>query len=87
MPTLRPGQLVLADRRRSAVVGDVVIARDPRTSELIVKRLTSIEDGFWLEGDAMRTESAASSSDSWVFGPVSGLVAVVVVPRSTAGPR
>ncbi|MEN9693421.1 MAG: hypothetical protein RLZZ330_1065 [Actinomycetota bacterium] len=69
---------------REPVVGDVVVARHPETGGLIVKRLTKIEsDGYWLEGDAMQTSTASSSSDSWVFGAVNrdAIVGVVLVRR------
>ncbi|MEY4322324.1 MAG: hypothetical protein RL410_105 [Actinomycetota bacterium] len=70
LPTLKAGQLVLV-RRVKPQVNDIVVARHPHTAELIIKRVTKIEaDGYWLEGDAHRPESAVSSSDSWVFGAV-----------------
>jgi nickel-type superoxide dismutase maturation protease len=69
-PTLRAGQLVLVVRKQPKI-NDVVVARHPENDELIIKRLTKIEaDGMWLEGDAHTPETAASSSDSWVFGAV-----------------
>lgn len=80
MPTLRPGQLIVYVAGREPAVGDVVVARHPETGELIVKRLTKIEsDGYWLEGDAMQTSTASSSSDSWVFGAVNRDAIVGVV--------
>ena len=85
LPTLRSGQWLLVDSRRAARVGDVVVARDPRTDLPIVKRLTQIENGFWLEGDAHDPASAATSSDSWVFGAVAGLDGVVVVGLQKGG--
>ena len=81
LPSLRSGQLLLIDRRRTAVVGDVVVARDPRTDVAVVKRLTGIEQGYWLEGDALVSGTASTSVDSWVFGPVPELEGVVVLPR------
>ena len=70
LPTLRAGQLVLV-RRTEPKVNDIVVAEHPVTEDLIIKRLTKIEaDGYWLEGDAHRPETAATSSDSWVFGAV-----------------
>lgn len=80
-PALRPGQMILVDCRRRPHVGDMVIAKDPRNGEPIVKWLTQIEDGYWLEGDAMQARTAESSADSWVFGPVQAIDAVVIWPR------
>lgn len=84
LPTLKPGQLIFYSIGIEPAVGEVVVARHPETGVLIVKRLTKIEsDGYWLEGDAMQTSSAASSSDSWVFGAVNrdAIVGVVLVLR------
>lgn len=82
LPTLKPGQIIFYLRSAESAVGDVVIARHPETGGLIVKRLTKIEsDGYWLEGDAMVSSTASSSSDSWVFGAVSrdAIVGVVFI--------
>jgi hypothetical protein len=57
------------DLGRAPVVGDIVVAVHPLIEGEIVKRLTRIDpDGYWLEGAAMRIETAASSKDSWVVG-------------------
>lgn len=82
LPTLAAGQLAVFDTRRPAEVGDIVAAIDPRTGNEIVKRLTQVEAGYWLEGDAHNARTAASSADSWVFGPVASLLGVMVWPRS-----
>ena len=82
LPTLKPGQIIFYLRGAEPAVGDVVVARHPETGSLIVKRLTKIEsDGYWLEGDAMVTSTASSSSDSWVFGAVArdAIVGVVLI--------
>jgi hypothetical protein len=82
LPTLRPGQLIFYSFGIAPAVGDVVVARHPETGGLIVKRLTKIEsDGYWLEGDAMVSSTASSSSDSWVFGAVArdAIVGVVLI--------
>ena len=84
LPTLRNGQLVLVSHRREPAEGDVVIARHPSTGILIIKRLTKIEaDGYWLEGDAHQTATAAASQDSWVFGAVTrdAIAGTVIFPR------
>ena len=82
LPTLKPGQVIFYSVGAEPAVGDVVVAKHPETDGLIVKRLTKLEsDGYWLEGDAMQTATAASSSDSWVFGAVSrnAIVGVVLI--------
>lgn len=80
LPTLKPGQIIFYWQGAEPEVGEVVVARHPETGALIVKRLTKIEsDGYWLEGDAMATSTASSSSDSWVFGAVSRDAIVGVV--------
>jgi hypothetical protein len=80
VPTLKPGQVIFYSVGAEPAVGDVVVARHPETGGLIVKRLTKIEsDGYWLEGDAMVSSTALSSSDSWVFGAVARDAIVGVV--------
>lgn len=80
LPTLKPGRIIFYLKGAEPAVGDVVIAQHPETGGLIIKRLTKIEsDGFWLEGDAMISSTASSSSDSWVFGAVSREAIVGVV--------
>ena len=77
-PTLRDGQVVVV-RRRLPAINDIVVAHHPVTGELIIKRLTRIDGGgCWLEGDAHRPETAATSSDSWTFGdvPLSNIIGV-----------
>ena len=84
LPTLKPGQVIFYSLGVEPALGDVVVARHPENGGLIVKRLTKIEaDGYWLEGDAMQTSTAASSSDSWVFGAVNrdAIVGVVLENR------
>lgn len=84
LPTLRPGQIVVGDKSRDAVVGDVVLLEHPETKEWIIKRLTQIEGAeYWVEGDAHDPKTAATGSDSWVFGPVTQnhIKAVVIYPR------
>jgi nickel-type superoxide dismutase maturation protease len=83
-PTLKPGDVVVASKRREPQVGQVVIAAHPETGAWIIKRLTKIEaDGFWLEGDAHDPGTAATSADSWVFGALAReqIHAVVIWPR------
>ena len=83
-PTLRPGQIVVGDKSREALVGDVVFMEHPETKGWFVKRLTQIEgDDYWVEGDAHDPKTASSSTDSWVFGPVTRdhIRAVVIYPR------
>jgi signal peptidase I len=83
-PTLRPGQIVVGDRSREALVGDVVLLEHPETNAWIIKRLSQIEGAdYWVEGDAHDSKTAATGSDSWVFGPVTQdqIRAVVVYPR------
>lgn len=89
-PTLKPGDVVMADRNRKPKVGRVVIAEDPRSGAWIIKRLTKIEaDGYWLEGDAHDPSTAATSADSWVFGAIKRdqIKAVVIWPRLKKSPN
>jgi signal peptidase I len=83
-PTLRPGQIVVGDRSRKPQVGDVVLLEHPETKAWIIKRLTQIEGAdYWVEGEAHDPKTAATGSDSWVFGPVTRghIRAVVIYPR------
>lgn len=82
-PTLKPGDIVVANTRKTPREGHVVIARSPQTGEWIIKRLTKIEsDGYWLEGDAHEPGTAKTSTDSWVFGAVQrdAIAAVAIWP-------
>ncbi|MFV2172820.1 S24 family peptidase [Actinomadura sp. LOL_016] len=80
LPGLRPGDWLVV-RTGAARTGDVVVARHPeRTELLIVKRAVRRErDGWWLESDHQR---APGRRDSWDFGAVpDGLVVGRVVAR------
>lgn len=84
LPTLKPGSWVVARWGKEPKLGEVVIASNPRDERLIIKRLVKIEkDGYWLEGDGMRSSTASSSQDSWVFGAVKReqILGVVMWPR------
>ena len=69
LPTLRPGDFVIVDRRPHKdwrpSRGDIVLARDPRERErTLVKRVSRCEEGdAWLLGD-----NPDSSTDSRTFG-------------------
>ena len=68
LPTLVPGQVVMATRRwRPVRVGDVVVVPDPRDhGRLVVKRVARRHGGLLeLVGD-----NPEFSTDSRVFGPV-----------------
>jgi hypothetical protein len=77
LPTLRPGDLLLARRASRARPGQVVVVtwRDHRP--VSVKRLLRADvGGWWVERD-----NPAEGVDSWSAGPVphDGLLAVVVL--------
>ncbi len=78
-PTLCDGQFVLVDPRRSAEVGDVVVACDPRQPTLeIVKRVHATD----VEGLDLRSDNPDHGTDSRTFGPVpAALVEGVVTLR------
>lgn len=78
LPTLRPGEAVLARRTSRARPGQVVVVtwRDHRP--LSVKRLLRADPGggWWVERD-----NPAEGADSWSAGavPPDGLLAVVLL--------
>lgn len=75
LPTLRPGDLLIVDRRAKPVPGDVVVARHPDGIQ-IVKRVRSVDrHGVWLAGD-----NQAMSTDSRRIGPLAsdGIAGVAV---------
>jgi len=76
LPTLRAGDRCIVQWGALIRVGDVVVARRPdRTDLLVVKRIVAIDgDGAWLEGD-----NAQGSHDSWVFGAVPDQLVLGVV--------
>ena len=67
IPAYRPHTIIFALRFIPLTIGDVVLARDPRDSRVIIKRISQIEhDAFFLVGD-----NEQESTDSRVFGFVS----------------
>jgi nickel-type superoxide dismutase maturation protease len=71
-PTLLPGDWLLADpeayRRRSPLVGELVLVMDPReATRLLVKRVSAVHSDGRLE---VHGDDAAASTDSRVFGSV-----------------
>lgn len=74
LPTLRPGDRVLAVRGKRARPGQLVVVPDPRSADrLLVKRLVRMELGRGV----VSGDNAESSTDSAVFGPVSITARVV----------
>ena len=71
-PALRPGDWLLVLRTGRAKPGQVVIARNPeKTSMLLVKRVgrRTPDGAYWVESD----NPAARAVDSRRFGPIAGL--------------
>lgn len=67
LPTLRPGDRVLAVRGKRARTGQLVVVRDPRSPDrMLVKRLVTMRG----KRAVVRGDNAAYSTDSAVFGPV-----------------
>jgi nickel-type superoxide dismutase maturation protease len=85
-PALHPGDWLLVLRTRHARPGQVVIARNPETPDmLLVKRLARrLTDGtYWLTSD----NPEAGAVDSRRFGPVStALIQGRVLFRYRRGP-
>ena len=79
-PTLRDGDRLLLDHRRTPKTGDVAVVRLP-DGVLAVKRLEMYDDGWWVSRD-----NPDEGVDSWTLGaPVDAVLAVAVVrlwPRS-----
>ncbi len=77
LPTLKPGQIVIATRHFKPQVGQIIVVQHRGIQK--IKRLTSISDsGFFVEGD-----NAKKSTDSRHFGAVDhhSLQALVIWPR------
>ncbi len=75
LPTLRGGEFVLINPDRTAEIGDVVVAANPTTGLVIIKRIAPAPHGttgLWLLSD-----NRAEGNDSRSFGPV--------VPDSVVG--
>ena len=90
LPTLRPGDWILARRTRRIRPGQVVLAWHPaRDGLLLVKRAArKVEGGWWLESDF---PEAPGARDSRAFGPVPedriiGRVLARYYPLRTARP-
>jgi len=79
-PTLRDGDRLLLDHRRTPRVGDVAVVRLPG-GVLAIKRLETYDDGWWVSRD-----NPHEGVDSWTIGaPVDAVIAIAVVrlwPRS-----
>ena len=85
VPSLLPGDRLLAVRVTSAPPGALVVVADPRLPlRKLVKRVVAADDqGLVVQGD-----NAVASTDSRAFGPVPSVWARVVYryhPRSRAG--
>lgn len=84
MPTLRPGDIVLAQRRR-AKANDVIIFS--RAGKEVIKRIRSIEDGkYYVVGDNLQ-----HSTDSRHYGFINksdilGNI-MIVLPKSVPPPK
>ncbi|MGI8684713.1 MAG: nickel-type superoxide dismutase maturation protease [Acidimicrobiales bacterium] len=85
LPTLRPGDRVLAVRPTRPRRGDLVVVRDPRQPDrLLVKRVATVGAG----GVVVLGDSPRSSTDSRTFGPVTtvrGRVVYRYAPSGRAG--
>ena len=67
LPTLRPGDRVLALRLFRARPGDLVVVRDPRRPDrLVVKRVAEVGPA----GSTVLGDNPQASTDSRSFGPV-----------------
>lgn len=66
-PTLVDGQFVLFDPARTAVVGDVVVARHPSQPIDIVKRVASIDPAGLVE---LASDNGQDGTDSRSFGRI-----------------
>jgi nickel-type superoxide dismutase maturation protease len=67
VPTLLPGDRVLAVRGLAPRVGDLVAVTDPRDpGRVLVKRVVAIEPGGLVVGG----DNGAASTDSRHFGPI-----------------
>lgn len=76
-PTLKDGQLVWVDYTsetiRKVKIGDILLFKNPQGDNLIIKRLTKIdnEKGFWMRGD---NQFPLESTDSNNFGYVNRIL-------------
>ena len=68
LPTLVPGDVLVARRNPSPGPGAIVILPHPGISEMwIVKRLTAVSDGeAWVESDNAEVTRADSRTLGWV---------------------
>ncbi|HSJ28485.1 MAG TPA: nickel-type superoxide dismutase maturation protease [Acidimicrobiia bacterium] len=68
LPTLRPGDIVLATTDRRPPAGSVVVFRHPRREDLwLVKRVTALGgDEMWVESDNPEATMADSRTLGWI---------------------
>ena len=78
VPTLDPGEFVLYEPDASFDVGDVVVARHPSRSLLLVKRVTGVDPVGLVE---LGSDNEAVGNDSRDFGriDVDGVVGTVTI--------
>jgi phage repressor protein C with HTH and peptisase S24 domain len=84
VPTLRPGDLVIARHGAAVRPGDVVLARFRSSPDrLVLKRAVRPVDGGWY----VASDNAAAAGDSAVHGAADVLGRVVLRLRRGALPR
>jgi signal peptidase I len=67
LPTLRPGDMLLARADRAPAPGSVVVFPDPRSSRWLVKRIAAVSNGeAWVESDNADATRADSRTLGWV---------------------
>jgi len=74
-PTLRDGDRLLLDHRRTPAAGDVAVVRLPG-GVLAVKRLETYDGGWWVGRD-----NPDEGVDSWTLGAAAEAVLAVAVLR------
>jgi hypothetical protein len=81
LPTLRPGDVVLATRDASPAQGSIVVFVHPdREGMWLVKRATAVADGeAWVESDNADATLADSRTLGWV--PTAGMYRVIAQYR------
>ncbi|HVR32996.1 MAG TPA: S26 family signal peptidase [Acidimicrobiia bacterium] len=67
LPTLRPGDMLLARADTAPEPGSIVVFPDPRAGRWLVKRVAAVSDGeAWVESDNADATRADSRTLGWV---------------------